>query len=378
MTRIQAWLTVVYFVAQCCIGFAQSRGWPLSAAWSPDGETIAVGSSTGVWFFDNAFTELGFVKTIPETITQSSLSIDWNAAGDMLAVGYPGGHPSGPIHVIGFADQEIITVIDYPDIYAPVAWHPLSNLILSGDWWGNSSVWDAVTGERVYSFHERDMKTAGFTNSTLAACWDSEHAIVAIQAFEVYFVNTLEDRIIKHFDAGFPLDRATCGYERTALTERGHLLDLQTGAVTRVFLPPPGAIGTNELYARGAALSPNSRKIAINDEGCRIRVVDAQRGKLLAELEGGIIQNFRFSYTYSVSWRPDGEQFLTVGQLGDIRIWDGQSYELIRRFDGFEMAPELAERELPVLRDADLLALHVNDMKCLREFSAMLSRLPRL
>lgn len=35
------------------------RGTAYTLAWRPDGEVLAVGSSTGVWFFDEGFNELG-------------------------------------------------------------------------------------------------------------------------------------------------------------------------------------------------------------------------------------------------------------------------------------------------------------------------------
>ena len=55
MYRMRILLALAVSLALSGIVSAQERGWATAIAWSPDGETIAVGSSTGVWFFDADF-----------------------------------------------------------------------------------------------------------------------------------------------------------------------------------------------------------------------------------------------------------------------------------------------------------------------------------
>ena len=63
MYRLSLILALALALTLSGVGYAQDRGWATAIAWSPDGETIAVGSSTGVWLFDTEFNEIGFVAT---------------------------------------------------------------------------------------------------------------------------------------------------------------------------------------------------------------------------------------------------------------------------------------------------------------------------
>ena len=373
MNRTKIFFAVLWAIWLCSQTYAQDRGWPLSAAWSPDGETIAVGSSTGIWFFDTGFKELGFVKTSPEEIIGSSLSLDWNASGDLLAVGYPGNNPSGPIHIIDEGELEIVTLIEYGDIYSPVLWHPEMNLVMSGDWMGNTYVWDALSGEKVFHFEETDEQTAFAFNPTVGACWLSERTIAAITSFEVYIIDSANGETLRSFDTGRPLGHADCNSEHQSITEGGNLVDFDTNMVAPRFAKTSAGIGEWEFHVKHAVLSPDLRQIVTNEEGCRIRVIDAHNGEVLAELEGSIIYDYAQRYTNSISWHPDGSRFMTVGQLGDIRVWDGQSYELLQRYDGFDMGDELAERSLPIFWGDNWNEIDISSFKCLQEFVARTS-----
>ena len=87
---------------------AQDRGWAASIAWSPDGETIAIGSTTGIWFFDNDFAEVGHVQ-VQQGEGEPARSLAWNASGDLLAVGYPRAYAGGPIQIIDVRKREVIS-----------------------------------------------------------------------------------------------------------------------------------------------------------------------------------------------------------------------------------------------------------------------------
>lgn len=55
------------------------RGTAYTLAWRPDGEVLAVGSATGVWFFDENFSELGrLAKDVPID------SLEWSPDGEHL------------------------------------------------------------------------------------------------------------------------------------------------------------------------------------------------------------------------------------------------------------------------------------------------------
>ena len=374
MNRTKIFFATLCTILLCSLAYAHDRGWPLSAVWSPDGETIAVGSSTGIWFFDTGFNELGFVKTSPEEIIGSSLSLDWNALGDLLAVGYPGINPSGPIHIIDVSKLKVVAVIEYEEIFTSVRWHPDKNLILSGDWMGNTYVWDAESGEKVFHFEEYDEQKAFAFNKTVGVCWLSDRTIAVTTEFEVYLIDFANGETLNSFDTGRPLGHAACNSQHQSITVGGSLVDFDTEVVAPRFAKTYPGIGAWEFHVKYAVLSPDLRQIVTNEEGCRIRVIDAHNGDVLAELEGGIVYDFANRYTHSISWHPDGSRFVTVGQLGDIRVWDGQSYELIQRYDEFDMGDELAERSLPIFREDIWNDIDLSSMDCLQELAAITSR----
>ena len=61
MRRLMPRLAAIYMIWVCIITSAQDRGFASAIEWSPDGETIAIASSNGLWFFDSEFNELGYV-----------------------------------------------------------------------------------------------------------------------------------------------------------------------------------------------------------------------------------------------------------------------------------------------------------------------------
>ena len=67
MKRLNLLLAVISAMSLSFVTSAQDRGWATSIAWSPDGETIAIGASSGIWLFDTDFNEVGYVPT-PERL----------------------------------------------------------------------------------------------------------------------------------------------------------------------------------------------------------------------------------------------------------------------------------------------------------------------
>ena len=59
MIRFGLLIATVWVASLCSVTYAQDRGFASAIEWSPDGETIAVASSTGVWFFDTGLQRIG-------------------------------------------------------------------------------------------------------------------------------------------------------------------------------------------------------------------------------------------------------------------------------------------------------------------------------
>ena len=68
--------TVFWLMFSAAISFAEDRGVATAIAWSPDGGTIAVASTSGLWLFDTDFNEIGYVAT-PELDAYPPSTMDW-------------------------------------------------------------------------------------------------------------------------------------------------------------------------------------------------------------------------------------------------------------------------------------------------------------
>ena len=113
MRRLKSCLAAIYVLWVSICAFSQDRGFASAIEWSPDGETIAVASSTGVWFFDTEFNELGYVQVKQGGYGYSPRSVDWNASGDLVAIGYPRVFDSeAPVQIIDVMKLEVITEIE--------------------------------------------------------------------------------------------------------------------------------------------------------------------------------------------------------------------------------------------------------------------------
>ena len=360
MRRLTLCVVAICMIWVCNIISAQDRGYATSIAWSPDGETIAVGSSTGVWFFDTEFNELGYVEvdleygpTVNERLWTSPNSLEWNAAGNLLAVGFPViGNGVSDIQIVDFNRLEVITKIDMSDwrepLWSQVVWHPTDNVVAAGGFWSKTLIWDALTGEELFEFEESNKQTAFPWNSTEAVCWFAESVIAIITEWEIYVVDVEVNKTLQSLDFGFPMVHgAYCNSEYKILSRGGELIDLNVGTHVNIFdqinrslkdgiFPFSLELGPSPLVLE-AEFSPDGSKILSIAEGCLIHVSDGQNGRLLAEIPGGmyIVRGAYISFLDSLSWHPDGSRFAAVGQFGGISVWDAETYELLRRFDGF-------------------------------------------
>ena len=343
MIRFGLLIATVWVASLCSVTYAQDRGFASAIEWSPDGETIAVASSTGVWFFDTDFNELGLVK-VKHFAGNSPRSLNWNAAGDLLAVGYPMVAEDSPIQIIDVSKLEIITEIGLPGLWTQVIWHPEDSLIVVGSYGGTAHIWNAITGEEIFYFEE-SAENLDWNNPTVAFCWLTENSLVITTQWEVYVVSLVENKTIHTFRVP-RLKASDCNRDYRLISITGDLVDLQTGSNAKLFdssefvAIDDGHVEGYFLSTLSVAWSPESGHIVTSQEGCRIRVFDRLSGELVTEVNGGIyLEELAFSFFQdSIAWHPDGSRFAVVGQFGDIRVWDADSFELLQRFDGFEIS----------------------------------------
>ncbi len=356
MSKVSACLASICVLWVCIITTAQDRGFASAIEWSPDGETIAIASDKGVWFFDNEFNELGFVELWQDMYIRSPRSLSWNADGDLVAIAFPMYYDSEhPVLIIDVTRFKVIAEHDVLALWTQLVWHPEENLIAAGNWGGETSVLDALTGEEVFYFQEQetDKQPRLFWNSTMGFCWFSKSVLAIITQWKTYIVDVELDEILQSFDIRNDLYPPECDGELKIIAAQEGMFHVELGAYSESFkhwrdneidflkmIFPVSRESPHERLpvTQDDKISPDASKIAYIQEGCRISVYDMDDGRLLVVIRAGVyFVQFPWSpYEDSLAWHPSGSRLAAVGQFGGVRVWDGETFELLQQFDGFE------------------------------------------
>ena len=363
MYRMRVFLAIAWALALGGIGYAQDRGWATAIAWSPDGETIAVGSSTGVWLFDNDFIESGYVAT-PEFEGFPPDSLDWNAAGDMIALSIRDNFDT-PLLIVSTESRRVVARIAawFP---ISVRWHPEENIVVSVSFF-EVSIWDALTGEQLVTIDKLkppELEVRYF-NHLFSVCWMSKDVIAVAGDYDIFIVRVSDQKALMTFGNRGSV-AVDCHRNVKMVTTEGDVYDLVIGRR----LETQSQFATLNDYTVdyvSVAWSPDGSKIVANGNSgmCRFGVFDGETTEILAELQGSFSRVHDYlRYADSIAWHPDGSRFAVVGQF-DIRLWDAKTYTLLHRYEGFEVGHDhLIDPENSLSDEERRMEMYSNLTKC--------------
>ncbi len=364
MCRIIAFLALAWALAFSGIGYAQERGWATAIDWSPDGETIAVGSSTGVWFFDTEFNETGYVAT-PEMKGFSPTTMDWSAKGDLLAIAVARAPNviGAPILIIDFNRLEVISQIDEGSLTTVLRWHPQENLIMAG-MESRILIWDAITGKVEQVLSDKVLSDRSLRNYATSVCWLDANTIAAIGSYDIYIIDVETEATLNKLEI-WDLENVDCYQDRKLVSRKG-VVDLKSGELV-ISNVETTTFADYQRDVVDVAWSPDGRRFVVhgNISLCRFGVYDAQTAKLLAELQGSFSRlHDVLVYQDTISWQPTGDLIAAVGQF-DIRLWEARSYKLLHRYDRFEVGDhQLIDPDEHLSDDERRLEMYSNYTKC--------------
>ena len=201
MTHITVIVTAFCLLLAGNVSFANDRGAATAIAWSPDGETIAVASTTGLWLFDSDFNEIGYVPT-PELDAHPPSTMDWHASGKWIAVSNHNfekrydddrSRKSGfPILVIDVPKRKVISIVQFPRLSTEIGWHP-HEMILGGEYDGTVKIVDAISGELQLIYRKSRGPAHNEYNRPIALCWIYDSLVSIVTRYKVYVVDFLND-----------------------------------------------------------------------------------------------------------------------------------------------------------------------------------------
>ena len=239
------------------------QGMVTDVAYSPAGDTIAIASSIGVWFYDSTSHDLNRFIGFSEWVN----AIDWSPDGAYLALG------SDTLLAIydPQTGDELLVWEHEAQRLSNLEWSPEGQVLLS-----NNGLWDALTGKR--------LEAPSFPGG-LGLEWSPDGSRIASLTWRslptIYDAFTREE-LVQY--KGFATEQTSFGMSddwkymavgglETALD----VLDLETGQMTE--------LDGHVWDVRSIDFSPDSSKLAT---GARtIKVWDTASWELLLELDGG-------------------------------------------------------------------------------------------
>ncbi len=290
------------------------QGYSTDVAWSPDGITLAVGTSTDVLLYDTA--RLTTQPRMSGVSVGEVNSVAFSPDGTTLAIGGQLGTAlwdmiSGQARVIQQSDGGVLNVVFSPD----------GARLASRREDGMAHVWDTTTGQRIAAFGGGFLSIAFSPDGTILAAGTDDERVQLWDITTGQMLNSLKGHTSEVLSVAFSPDG-------TLLASGGddnivRLWNAKTGEMIAVLEGHTQEVAT-------LAFSPDGKVLASGSYDNTARLWDVSTGKLRTELEGhtGDVRTLVFS--------PDGAILASASSWEDstLRLWDVASGEPLAVLEG--------------------------------------------
>lgn len=242
--------------------------------WSPDGETLAVGGSQGVWLYTNDLHDADFIE----------------------------GHPTKIVNL---------------------AWSPDGSKIASVELahWNKPSIWDVATDTRqiVSEAHTASITSLAWSPVELKLASSSEDHSIRIWEWNTSNQVWQSQELIGHTDIVSNLLWSPDGSKLASMSNDNtvRIWDSHTGEVLQVL--------AHHREISAIAWSTDSQKLVSGGRDAQVRIWDTSTGDLLQSYQ-------HQDHVLSVAWNPANGSVASGSLTGEILLWDVNSSVLITQF----------------------------------------------
>lgn len=271
---------------------------------SPDGETLAVAGSRGVWLYDApSLTTLQLFESEGPGVAAAG----WSPDGSQIAAA----NDDGSVHIWDVAGQTIVqTLVGHTDAATSVAWSLDGSKVAAGSYDGRIKVWTVDDGQEITTLTGHLYEPYSLAWSPDSAQLVSVSGDATVRVWDIAGGGELQ-RLENHLDEVSSVDFSPDGSRIVTgsddLTIRiWNTSDWQEEVILSGHTEP----------VLNAVWSPNGAQIASGSFDGTIRIWDAATGETLQTLEGHAHPGV------AVVWLPDGNQLVSAGLDGTLRLWD--------------------------------------------------------
>ena len=295
----------------------QYRAFPWTAAFSPDGATLAVAAGgfeeqTDVCLYDLATKAEKYRVTFPDSVR----SIAFAPAGDVLALGFA---KKRLVLIDAATGKELAVLEEQPADAPPTPRVRFTQVAFSGDGKLLAATW-LDSGIRIYDVEQRKLiKTLnGHKERVLSIAFSPDQKQLISGSQDKTAIVWDLDRGERRFS--LPSQPGVLGVGCVAWSPDGKTLatgsgkdicrlwDAQTGRLLQTLVAHEGKVFE-------ATFSPDGKLLATGGEDHLAKLWDVATGKLVRSYDcrSGKVLCVRFS--------PDGKSFVTTGRDGDAKLW---------------------------------------------------------
>ncbi len=160
------------------------RGIATGLAWRPDGKVLAIGTATGVWFYDENLTSSGHLDI------DGASQIAWDSSGGKIAIVNADANKTLQVWQISkdTTDQKRIWSQSWTDNeWSPVqiTWEPNSQRLVSGAENDFARIWDADNGKLITKLSAKGSYVAWSPDGSKIAISDNEVKIIDARTLKI-------------------------------------------------------------------------------------------------------------------------------------------------------------------------------------------------